>query len=351
MVISVSSEAALSALRRLMRSTALVLVAALLGPALALGSTASPATGEASCSKVASPDGSDSSQGTVESPFRTAGRLANSLAPGDVGCLRGGTYSEDEVTISAPDSRLTSYPGERAELIGRLRVTGERVLVDRLVLDGRNPDNLPSPTVNGDDVRLRRNDVSSPGSASCLILGSTGQVERPVIERNRIHDCGASTEFDHGIYMQNVNDARILSNTIYDNASRGIKVGPDSQRALISGNVIDGNPIGLNFSGNGTSASSDNVVERNVIANSTHWWNVQSYWPADLVGEGNEVRFNCLHASNPDPDYNSDGGVSDGRGYSAHDNVVAEPGYLDRAGKDFGLREDSRCREIHRSGS
>jgi parallel beta-helix repeat protein len=53
---------------------------------------------------------------------------------------------------------------------------------------------------------------------------------RPRIERNRIHDCGKpATLSGHGIYMQNVDDAEIVGNTIYDNADRGIKVGPDSK--------------------------------------------------------------------------------------------------------------------------
>jgi hypothetical protein len=76
---------------------------------------------------------------------------------------------------------------------------------------------------------------------------------------------------------------------------------------LIRGNVIDGNPIGLNFSGVGTSASSDNLVEHNVIANSTRWWNVQSYWPGP-VGSGNLVRRNCVYGGNPNPYYNQNGG-------------------------------------------
>ena len=109
-------------------------------------------TAEASpeCARFASPDGSDAAAGSEESPYRSVQRLADSLTPGQTGCLRGGTYSEDQVTLSIPGTTLRSYPGERAGLVGRLRVTGDRVGVVGLELDGRNSANLPSPTINAD---------------------------------------------------------------------------------------------------------------------------------------------------------------------------------------------------------
>jgi len=309
-----------------------------------------PTAGAWACSKVASPAGSDLGTGSEESPYRSAQRLVDTLEPGQTACLRGGDYGEDVVTLSVPDTRLTSYPGERATLVGRLRVVGDRVMVDHLALDGRNSRNLPSPTINADDVAFRNNDVSSPGGGVCFILGSTVEVQRPVLDRNRIHDCGQpATLYGHGVSMQNVDAALIASNTIYDNPQRGIKMGPDVQGSLIRGNVIDGNGIGLSLSGNGERASSNNVVERNVIANSTHGWNVQSYWPLELVGTGNEVRYNCVHGSNADPYYNSNGGISPGRGFTAHHNLIAEPRYGDRAAKDFRLSDDSPCRQVFAS--
>jgi hypothetical protein len=176
------------------------------------------------------------------------------------------------------------------------------------------------------------------------VLGGTTEVKRPVIKDNRIHDCGVTTtNFDHGIYMNDVDKARIIGNSIYRNGSRGIKVGPDSQGARIRRNVIDGNPTGLSFSGDESSASSGNVVTRNVISNSTAYWNVQSYWTGP-VGSGNVVRRNCLHGGNPDSDYNENGGVSDGPGFSAVGNLIASPAYINRKAKDFRLRKNSPCR-------
>jgi hypothetical protein len=301
--------------------------------------------GTTRCDKLAGPRGRDSSAGSRRSPYRSVQRLVDALAPGETGCLRGGVYAQDEVTVRVPGVRLTSYRGERARIAGRLRVTADGVVVDGLVLDGRNGRGLPSPTVNADGVVFRGNDVSNPGEGMCFILGSTRPIESPLIVRNRIHDCGARLT-QHGIYMQAVEDARILDNMIYDNADRGIKVGPDAQRSVIRGNVIDGNRIGLNFSGEWNEASSFNVVERNVIAYSTRWWNVQTFWPGERAGEGNVVRFNCLHGANANAFYNRDGGIAEGPGFTAHDNVVAEPGYVDRAAKDFRLRAGSPCLRV-----
>src|SRR5690349_24887022 len=70
------------------------------------------------CNKVAAPNGSDNAAGNEDAPFRTAQVLADSLTPGQTGCLRGGTYSED-LTIrqggnaGAPVT-IRSFPGERA---------------------------------------------------------------------------------------------------------------------------------------------------------------------------------------------------------------------------------------------
>jgi hypothetical protein len=272
-------------------------------------------------------------------------KLVDQLSSGQTGCLRRGRYREAEVTIERRGIRLTSYRRARATLIGRLRVIADRVRVDRLKLVGLNPRALPSPTINADDVTFRRNNVSSPNLGICFILGSTTEIWRSVIEDNRIHDCGRRSIYDHGIYMQDVNDAEIVGNTIYDNAARGIKVGPDSQGALIRGNVIDGNRIGIGFSGEDDTASSNNVVVHNVIANSTRWWNVQTYWPGP-VGSGNIVRRNCLYATNRDSYYNQDGGVSHDPGFTAEGNLIAPPRFINRKAKDFRLREDSPCRRI-----
>jgi|SRR5829696_1173104 len=318
------------------RTELLVCACALAVATFALVSRGAPAdTGV--CTKVLRPGASGSAAQT----------LVDALAPGETGCLHAGAYRQPELTVATPGIRLTSYPGERATLVGRLRINAKGVTVDHLTLDGSNSRDLPSPTINADDVAFRDNDVSSPHSRSCFLLGGTTEVRRPIIDGNRIHNCGEHANvWGSGIYMSNVRQARIAGNVIIDNSQRGIKVGPDSQGALIRDNVIDGNPLGLNFSGDDTHASSNNRVERNVISNSTRWWNVQTYWPGP-VGSGNLVRGNCVHGGNRDSYYDENGGISESRGFTAERNIVAKPGYVDR--KNFRLRKNSRCRRKYRS--
>ena len=43
------------------------------------------------CDKVASPRGSDGNRGTAARPYATVTKLANSLRPGETGCLRAAT--------------------------------------------------------------------------------------------------------------------------------------------------------------------------------------------------------------------------------------------------------------------
>jgi hypothetical protein len=238
--------------------TAAVMVAAVVG-------SSSAAT---SCDRVASTSGSDSAAGSAASPFRTAQKLVDSLAPGQTGCLRAGMYEQD-VTIAKGGSSgspvtLSSYPGERATVRGRFRVkdSANFVVVESLDLDGRNGDSLPSPSVYGDDVTFRDNDVTNYHfTAICFLLGSNdfGRAARTTIERNRIHDCGRlpANNHEHGIYVERADDLRVVDNWIYDNADRGVQMFPDSQRAYIARNVIDGNGQGVIFS----RQSAGNVVE------------------------------------------------------------------------------------------
>jgi parallel beta-helix repeat protein len=302
----------------------------------------------AACSKVAAPG--DSVQ-----------RLADSLSPGEVGCLRAGTYQES-LTVSnggEPGRPLTlrSYPGEVATLIGRLVIqkTANHVTVEQLVLDGNNANRLPSPTVNGDHVTFRLNDVTNRHSAICFVIGASnvdnsvkwGRAQHTLIEGNRIHDCGVlpAANHDHGIYVEGADDTRIQGNWIYDNADRGVQLYPDAQRSVVTGNVIDGNGTGVVFSGEGGATSNDNLVAGNVITNSRLRPNVESWWGGPEVGRGNVLRDNCV-SGGPRDDGNGGINSADG-GFSSRGNRAANPSFVNRAAKDFRLAPDSPCQSLY----
>jgi hypothetical protein len=320
--------------------------------ALAVAGMTASSPAATSCDRVAAPSGSDSAAGTAASPFRTAQMLADSLAPGQTGCLRAGLYEQDvKVTrggsAGAPVT-ISSHPGERATLKGRLRVADSAnfVTVESLDLDGRNAGNLPSPSIYGDDVVFRDNDVTDHHTGICFLLGSGqyGRAQRTTIERNRIHDCGVlpAQNHHHGIYIEAADDARILSNWIYDNADRGVQMFPDSQGSYISGNVIDGNGQNVSYA----RQSANNVVEHNVISNAVLRWNIEDW---ELSGAGNVARSNCVWTTRTDL-YNRQGGIMVTRDFTALDNLIADPLFVDRGAKDFRLRDGSPCAALLAAG-
>jgi parallel beta-helix repeat protein len=308
------------------------------------------------CDRVAAPSGSDSASGTAQAPFRTAQQLVRSLGSGQTGCLRAGTFSADEeVIVDRPGITLKSFPNERATLRTRLWVSaeGSGSTVSDLNLDGRNPRELPSPTVNAADVTFRNNDVTNHHTAICFALGNPeyGRATRTLLEGNQIHNCGLmpAQNHDHGIYVEASTGVIIRNNWIYDNADRGIQLYPDADNTTITGNVIDGNGQGIIFSGIGQRTSDNNVVERNVISNSVVRHNVESYYDdGDAVGKGNVVRQNCIKGARGW--YGNEGGgmgvQSPQTGFTARENLAKSPQFVNRSAHNFALAPGSDCARL-----
>jgi nitrous oxidase accessory protein NosD len=312
--------------------------------ALPAAASAVPTTIAASaCAKFASTAGSDSASGSLAAPYRTAQKLVSSLASGQIGCLRGGTYAQD-VTIANAGITLTAYQGEQATLVGRLWVKGgaNGVTVTGLNIDGKNASLLPSPTINGNDDRFVGNDVTNEHTEICFIVGSSwGRAQRTLIQGNRIHGCGKlpSSNQDHAIYVDAADNTQILDNVIYDNVDRGVQLYPDAQGTVIRGNVIDGNGEGVIFSGANGTASSNTVVENNLITNSTIRSDIESWYPSgNPLGTNNVVRSNCLVPGVKTAINTSAGGFS-----ASNDLVVSDAKYVNRGAGDFRLSSTSPC--------
>lgn len=305
--------------------------------AAALAGGASPSSAAAPCDEVASPQ-----PGAVQA-------LVNSLSPGQTGCLRAGVY-EGNVKVTRPGITLTRYADEKAIVQGRFYIAegADGVTVEGLYLEGTNAGALPSPTINADGVTFRRNDVTNHNHSICFSLGHPdwGRADRTTIEFNQIHNCGRlpATNHDHGIYVTTATDTLIRGNWIYDNADRGIQLYPDAQNTTITGNVIDGNGQGIIFSGEGGVASSGNLVEHNVIANSKLRNNVESWYPpGNPVGRDNIVRDNCVRGGAYD---DGDGGIGDQRGFRVVQTLRSKPAYANRSTRDFRLAPGDPCRDV-----
>lgn len=316
---------------------------------------AAPEPATATCDKVAATNGSDSAAGTVSQPYRSVQKLVDSVSAAQTACLRAGTHHGDrpygdaheEITITRAGITLTSFPGERPTLVGRLRIDigADGVRVIGLNLDGTNTHRNASPTVNAKDAVFSRNDVTNNNTGICFGIGNDyGAATGTILRGNRIHNCGQypRTNHEHGIYVSDATDTRIHDNLIYDNADRGVQLYPDADRTVVRGNIIDGNGEGVVISGAGDASSDRNLVMNNIISNSEDSYNVYSSYTG-AVPSGNVVRENCVWPTNPDPSYNENGGILKTPAFTATKNVVVDPDYFDRGNADFRTGLSTNC--------
>jgi hypothetical protein len=310
------------------------------------------------CDRVASPNGHDGGPGTLRAPFKTAQRLVASLAPGQTGCLRRGVYGTDAPYVldlrrggrSGEPIRVRSFPGERARLLGIVRIdkSADYVVLSRLTFEGTGGMNTIKIYAAG--VVVERSDITNRWRGdSCMILGSNdgaGGAVGTVVRGNRFHECGAPEHDnkDHSIYAANLSDGRIVNNVFWNHTSRAIQLYPDADRNLVSRNIIDGGPPsrrgGIVIGSDDEHTSSENVIERNVIAYAVTW-NVYTNWNGEK-GRDNVVRLNCLWAG-AEGDIETDDG-----GFAAHDNMIVNPRFRNRARRDYRLLPGSPCRRVFR---
>jgi Right handed beta helix region/Bacterial Ig domain len=334
-------------------------LATLLG--LAALAAASSGTGHAqgaiSCSKYASPTGSDSSVGTVTAPFGTAQKLVGALSAGQTGCLLGGVYSGN-ISFNAAGAAgspviLTTAPGfTQATIRGVVSIsaTASYITLDNLKVDATNASQLVAVQLFGDYGRLTRSDVSGGNQTGRIgvQVGYSKLVKGVEIDGNRIHNFGSGGRiYDQGIYIDLADGTLVHDNYIYDNAGGyGIQLWTSSQRAHIYNNTIDGNGAGsIIIAGQivgSTGPSSYNEIDHNILSNPVSGTNTAIYWgnyssSTANAGRGNNVRDNVSWQGRLDP--GSAYGANAGVAYSNSRSV--DPLYVDRAAKNFTLRAGS----------
>ena len=238
--------------------------------------------------------GSDDGAGTLADPYATPEELVDSLAPGQTGCFRAGTYTFSQTDVTQPGITLAPFGDEAVTLKGSIKVkpAGHDSTIEGMKLNGAGGTSNIGPRIYADGVTLRDNEITNNHTSICVQVGSWYDGPAPrgvVIERNRIHDCGElpSTNKDHGVYLSEARDAIVRDNWIYDNVDRGVQQYSHVDGARITGNVIFNNGEGVNYSG-----GSNQIVEGNIIANSRFRRNVYA-GSTGSPGDG-VLRNNCV---------------------------------------------------------
>ena len=312
---------------------------------------AQAASNSSTCNLYVAPGGSDNATGSASEPFASVQHLANTLTAGQTGCVRGNYTEEVTVTNSGQASApitITSYPGERATLTGRLWIHQDAnyVTVSDMNLNGRNTNELPSPDTNAANTTFTADDVTNEHTAICFDIGSDttyGHATNTLIQGNRIHDCGKlpAANHDHGIYVESSTGAQILENVIYDNSDRGIQLYPNAQQTTIEHNIIDSNGEGIIFSGDFGDASSNNTITNNIITNSTLRSDIESWYPAgNPIGENNTVTNNCVWGG-------TTGTIETAQiGFTATNNTTSNPEYQNPTTGDYRINNTSPCANL-----
>lgn len=220
--------------------------------------------------------------------IKTGGNIqtvVNAAVAGDVICLRGGAYSQNNVWISASNISITNYPGESPVLDGAglsdpAWATFFTLAGDNITLSGIEIRNGVSPGSkgvwlrgNGNTVRdLKIDNVQNQG---ILITGNNALVENNTVTRAAManKDCAqcnpARWAFGIGSFLgyntsNTVSGMVLRGNTVSDSWGEGIQV----FQAI--GSRVEGNTSSNNFSTNYyISASSATVMRGNLSYNTT----------------------------------------------------------------------------------
>jgi hypothetical protein len=308
----------------------------------------------AGCDRYASPFGSDTASGTQALPYHTAQRLIDSLAPGQTGCLNGGTYA-DEVTGpfvlrvghgGNPGAPITirSTPGQRATLRGIIYLppTSNNVVISDLDLDVRRPtpDQTVGIQITASDTTFANNTITNHSQAICAVLGlpGYGQAIRTVFTGNTFRDCG-DNRLEHSLYVEWTDGVTITDNLMIHSGGWAVHLYPDSHNTVVSHNVMVGNGGGVIFAGEGDAASTDNIVEKNIIADSFDRPGVEAWW-GGVRGARNVARDNCV-IRNALAQVDVSGG-----GFSSSGNVIADPRFVDPGSGDYRMGANSPCQDV-----
>lgn len=208
-----------------------------------------PGTGRAATYIVA-PGGNDAGPGTLAAPWRTIGKAAEALRPGDTVLIRAGTYHEQVVPQNSGTAGAgivyAAYPGETATIDGtgvdipewaglfnmegrsHLRVTGLRVVNARTNV--HNPgilaDTCDHVVIEGNTV-VDTNDSGIAAWNSSWVTIAGNEVERACLGG-----------YNESLTVGNTTDFEVRDNLVHLSTKEGICLKDGSARGRAFGNEV-----------------------------------------------------------------------------------------------------------------
>ncbi|MGH2979485.1 MAG: right-handed parallel beta-helix repeat-containing protein [Solirubrobacterales bacterium] len=276
-------------------------------------------------------------------------------------CLRGNLTDFGDFNVRWSNMNhvtVRSAPGTWHYIRSRIWIdnASDNVSLYGLTLDAGDFAAEPGATglaINADNVRLEHNMITNRyGLAGSCVTNDAefGVATNLQIRANRIFDCGRDETHDHGIYTNAMDRPIVRANWIYENAGRGINLGPATEGANIYRNVIAdncANPLGgpNDCSGNVMfwGSTSGTEMNNNTIAFPRTRWNVAGCDEATgtddcrvWTGTSNSIGASCYITTNDD--YSGDppgSGISPGfpgkyATVSTTTSTVADPWFADR---------------------
>lgn len=239
-------------------------------------------------------------------------------------CLGGNLSAPPDFNVRWSGMRhvaVRSAPGSWRSIRSRIWIddTSSEVALYGLTLDAGDftaEAGASGLAINADGVTISRSAITNRYgiAGSCINSDAAFGVASDLkIAANRVFDCGRDETHDHGIYTNAMDRPVIRANWIYENAGRGINLGPATQGATVYRNVIVdncANPLGgvNDCSGNIMfwGATSETVVDSNTIAHPHERWNLAGCDDATgsnddcrlWTGTANSVTSNCFVSRN-----------------------------------------------------
>lgn len=212
-------------------------------------------------------------------PGGSLGTFLNGLRAGEVGCLRGGTYSAgDSVVWSASGGTVQAYPGESPVVVGtRIWMSGtDQTIRGFTIRDVLFSDGEPLQ-ISGTRARVEEMELANANEHGILLNSSARDA---TIARNYIHDVGHDT-LDHGIYVQG-SGHRIVNNLIARPSGYGVHLYSSPSNVVVAQNTLVASRLRAGVLVR-TSGTGVRIVNNIVAENATHGINYHSCGGGCLV--------------------------------------------------------------------